>query len=331
MSEIVRGDDIHTVIAEEVAKCAVVVTDDNVAQLYPDLTVGAVVVRSGESCKTPETLLAVLDAMAKMNLGRKDRIAAIGGGTVGDVAGLAAALYMRGIDYISVPTTLLAMVDSGIGGKTAIDFCGVKNLVGAFHSPIKTLISYDFLKTLSQRELLCGCGEIIKTCLLTARSFELLCAGARELRSLDIQVVARFAKECADIKNKVVCSDPYERAVRKILNVGHTVGHALEAADGYKLSHGEYVLKGIMTECAMFREYIQSDYYQKIMGIVGDFASPPRTSARVVTKLAGADKKNIGNRITVMLPTAVGEVAELGVKAEEFSTRYAAAIKELRQ
>ena len=167
MSNIHCGKDLTSGVIDALGFCAFTVTDDNVARLYPELTKNAYVIPAGEASKTPETLFAVLAEMSNRRIKRGDRIAAVGGGVVGDLTGLAAALYMRGVEWTSIPTSLLAMVDSGIGGKTAVDFNGIKNLVGAFHMPRDIVISCEFLKTLPEREWLCGTGELIKTCLLS--------------------------------------------------------------------------------------------------------------------------------------------------------------------
>lgn len=331
MTDIVYGHDHIDEIKNTLSCCAFSVTDSNVARLYPELTSGAYVIPAGEKSKTPDTLFKILAAMRAAGVKRGDVIAAVGGGVVGDVTGLAAALYMRGVKWVCIPTTLLAAVDSCIGGKTAVDFCGVKNLVGAFHEPIKAIISYEFLKTLDKRELLCGVGEIVKTCLLTDKAYNMLRDSADRLCALDLDGVYPLIGECIEIKKSVVERDPEERGLRKVLNVGHTVGHALESVDGFKLSHGEYVLKGIMTECAMFRDASDSRYCDEVISLCKRLTTPPRTSANAVSGYAESDKKNVAAAITVMLPSAVGEVKELRVDPDEFGKRYTAALAFLKR
>lgn len=331
MTEIVYGGDLSDEILSLLRGCKAVVTDRNVAKLYPKLTSGAYIIEAGAASKNQATLFSVLSAFFKAGVERGDTVAVIGGGTVSDVTGLAAALYMRGIKWIVVPTTLLSMADASIGGKTAIDFGGVKNLVGAFHLPEKTVISYSFLKTLPRREMISGLGEAVKTCLLTAKSYNMLMSVADGLSpEADEKTLYPLISECVEIKKRVTERDPEESGLRKILNVGHTVGHALESADGYKLGHGEYVFKGMMTECAMFEELVDSEYLSAIIGLCKKFVSLPRTSVGSIIKYASADKKNVGGDIDVMLPVSAGEVRELRVCPGEFSARYSSAIKALK-
>ncbi|MDE7165361.1 MAG: 3-dehydroquinate synthase [Clostridiales bacterium] len=330
-TNLIYGASIRGDVENALSLCAMVVTDNNVAELYPNLAANAFVIPAGEKSKSLETLTAILTEMDARGLKRTDRIAALGGGVVGDVVGLAASLYMRGIDWVVIPTTLLAMVDSCIGGKTAIDMFGAKNLIGSFHAPAHVVISYDFLETLYSEDWLCGYGEIIKTCLLTEKSYNLLLGSIDGMISYDRKIVYELIEKCIEIKNAVVNADPTEKRMRKILNVGHTVGHALEVLDGYKSSHGEYVLKGIMTECAMCKDLVDPEYYEQIISLCKRFVAPPRTTSGSVIKRAVRDKKNDGENITVMLPISAGEVVELHISQADFAPRYDRAIKELKK
>lgn len=330
MTAIIRGANMGAEVAMALRESAMVVTDDNVAKLYPQYAENAFVIPSGEKSKNKDVLFSILDEMHMRGLMRGDTICAFGGGVVGDVTGLAASMYMRGIDWICIPTTLLAMVDSGLGGKTAINFCGVKNLIGAFHFPKRIVISYDFCDTLDEREKLCGIGEIIKTCLLTRSAYALLKQEFLRLREFSHNAIYPLIEKCIEIKNKTVNADPTELGLRKVLNVGHTVGHALESADGFKLSHGEYVLKGIMTECAMFNDFDGADYRLELIALLKKFVNQPRTTANAIIKYARCDKKNDNGSITIMLPTAPGEIFELRVDNDEFIKRYTQAIKDLK-
>lgn len=331
MTEIYYGADLTEDIRREVSACAMVVTDDNVAELYPDLCENAFVIESGEDSKCVETLFSVVAEMLKRGLTRTDKVCAIGGGVVGDITGLAAALYKRGIQWISVPTTLLAMVDSGLGGKTGIDFGGVKNAVGAFHQSRSEYISYKFLETLNAREWLCGLGETVKTCLLTKDAYELLKDNFDGLKAHDRDVVYKLIERCVEIKRAVVAADPKEFGLRKILNVGHTVGHALESADGYKLSHGEYVLKGMLTELTMCKDIVDKRFYDELSGMLTALVRPPRTTGGSVLKYALNDKKNVDDMITIMLPVSGGEINEVRLNGDDFLTRYENAVKELKR
>lgn len=329
VSNILCGKSIMGDVERAVSDCAFAVTDSNLAALYPDITRGAFVIPAGENSKCEKVLFDILAEMAKKGLKRADRVASIGGGVVSDITGFAAALYMRGLSWINIPTTLLAMVDAGIGGKTAINFNGVKNLVGAFHLPDRIVISADFLKTLSEREWIDGAGELIKTCLLTEGAYSELLSKLKALREKNTDEVYSLISLCVNIKNSVVTADPTEKGLRKILNVGHTVGHALESIDGYKLSHGEYVLKGMMTELAMCKDLVDASFYGEIMPILKSFTSPPQADAEAVCKKSLSDKKNVGDTITVMLPTAAGKIADVQIRRDDFVQRYTAALKEL--
>lgn len=330
-TNLLYGKDIRSDVKNVLSLCAMVVTDENVARLYPEFTKNAYVITAGEKSKNEATLFALLTEMNARGLRRDDKIAAVGGGVVGDIVGLAASLYMRGIAWVNIPTTLLAMVDSSIGGKTAIDFLGVKNLIGAFHAPEHVIISYHFLETLYEEDWLCGYGEMIKTCLLTEKSYAMLIENLESFVEYDRDVVYALIEKCIEIKQAVVKADSKEKSLRKILNVGHTVGHALEAADGYKSTHGEYVLKGIMTECTMCKDLVNEDFYNQIISVCRRFVTPPRTSANSVKGLAFHDKKNYGDMITVMLPIAAGEILHVRIAQNDFTERYDRAIKELKK
>lgn len=310
--------------------CSFKVTDSNIAALYPELTSGAYVIPAGEKSKTQETLFAILGEMLKCGVKRGDRIAAIGGGVVGDITGLAASLYKRGVEWTNIPTSLLAMVDAGIGGKTAVDFGGVKNSVGIFHMPVDIVINTDFLSTLPEREWVCGAGELIKTCMLSKNVFYELYDKLGGFRAKKPDHVFALINRCVAIKNAIVVADPEEHGLRKTLNVGHTVGHALESADNFRLSHGEYVLKGMMTEAAMCKDLIDPKFYRQILEMTGCFTSAPRTTANVVSEKALHDKKNVGSTISMMIVTEPGNVTEVRMEEKDFTERYNQAIKELR-
>lgn len=330
-SNVYCGKSLKNQLESILSLCKVTVTDSNVARLYPELTKDAIIIPAGEDSKNKDVLFNILEQFKSRGLTRDCTVAAIGGGVVGDITGLAAALYMRGIEWVSVPTTLLAMVDSGIGGKTAVDFAGVKNLIGAFWLPRDIVVSADFLHTLNDREWLCGCGELIKTCLLTEDAYKLLSENIDTIKTRDYTAVYPLIEMCIKIKSEVVTADAKERSVRKILNVGHTVSHALESNDGYKLSHGEYVLKGMLVETAMCRDFIDEKFFGELVNLISKFTTPPRTTAKAVLGIAEFDKKNTGKTITAMVVTAPGKVTEVRFEKPDFSQRYADAVKFLRQ
>ncbi len=203
------------------------------------------VFKAGEESKSIVTYLEILNYLAKNNFKRSDTIVAFGGGVTGDLAGFVASTYMRGINLIMVPTTLLSMVDSSVGGKTAINLDYGKNLVGAFYQPSLVYINTGFLKTLNNREFLSGMGEVIKYAFIGKTiSYDILKKG----------VSKELIYKCVQIKADIVSQDEKESGIRKLLNFGHTVGHAIEKASNYLLSHGECVLIGIKKAIEISKE-----------------------------------------------------------------------------
>ncbi len=224
-----------------------VVTDSNVYALYQNWFeryfsgTEIFVLPAGEENKNFQSLYAILEKMTRAGMRRTSRLFAVGGGVIGDIGGLAAALYMRGVSCVQIPTTLLAQVDSSVGGKTAVDLGGVKNVVGAFYQPCEVLIDPTFLQTLPKREIKCGLGEIVKYAALSGEIFDKLTEDFSDYTSL--------ISACVRHKAGVVTRDEKEQGERRSLNVGHTTGHAIELNSG--LSHGESVLYGMRLETQM--------------------------------------------------------------------------------
>ena len=225
-----------------------VVTDDGVPAAYAAAVAAAcrhaqvVTLPAGESSKSFDSYQRLLRAMLALDMGRGDCVTAVGGGMVGDLAGFAAATYMRGVDFYNVPTTLLSQVDSSIGGKTAIDMDGVKNIVGAFHQPKAVLIDPDVLATLPRRQLSAGLAESVKMAMTCDAALLEYLESCGDLTAALPEIIARSLT----IKKKVVEADPQEKGLRRVLNFGHTVGHAIESAmDGQRL-HGECVAAGML-------------------------------------------------------------------------------------
>lgn len=323
-------------LEEAGAGASMVFTDGNVFRIYKDTIeryfpgVPVHVMPAGEENKTQETLFALLADMAKAGVRRNGCIVCLGGGVVGDIGGLASALYMRGIDCIQVPTTLLSQVDSSVGGKTAIDFCGVKNLVGAFRQPRLVLVDGAFLKTLPAREIRCGLGEIIKHGALSAELFDKLQVNQKRLFDLDF--LTEIVPENIAFKAAVVQQDAHEAGLRKCLNLGHTTGHALELFHG-KYSHGEYVLIGMLFEAELCKRYERCDeqYLKELKELVlcafgNKLPAIPR--AEEAARFALLDKKNTAaGRVIVTAPKAKGEYALLEISFEE----YCAALAEIQE
>lgn len=242
---------------------AFVVSDTHVLPLYGErirqLMEGAGwrvhtrAIPAGEASKSLECASDLWDWLVLERAERGDTIIALGGGVVGDLAGWAAATYLRGVNLVQVPTTLLAQVDASIGGKTGINHPSAKNLIGSFYPPNLTLVDTAFLTTLPERELISGWAEVIKTALIADPDlFELLLENSSSLRGLEIEPLARVVGRCAAIKLEVVTADPTEQGKRAILNYGHTIGHAIEAAAGYgSWLHGEAVAVGMRGAAAI--------------------------------------------------------------------------------
>lgn len=201
---------------------------------------------AGESSKNPDSYTRLLREMLGMEMDRGDCVVAVGGGMVGDLAGFAAATYMRGIDFYNIPTTLLSQVDSSIGGKTAVDLDGVKNIVGAFHQPRAVLIDTDTLATLPRREIAAGLAESVK--MATTCDAELL---SRIENGTDLAAeLPEIITRSLAIKARVVEQDPGEKGLRRVLNFGHTIGHAIESCARGALLHGECVALGMLPMCS---------------------------------------------------------------------------------
>lgn len=252
-----RGYDIHVgagILAKsgelfDLSRKVLIVTDSGVPFEYAESVAAcckeARIFRfpEGEPSKNINTLTQIYATMLDFGLQRKDAVVAVGGGVVGDISGFAAACYMRGIDFYNIPTTLLSQVDSSIGGKTAIDFGGVKNILGAFHQPRGVLIDTEVLSTLDKRQLACGKAEIIKMAISrNAELFEKIEASGISSANLQDVIIASLK-----IKKEIVELDERESGLRKILNFGHTLGHGIEATTDYL--HGECVALGMLPMC----------------------------------------------------------------------------------
>lgn len=259
--DIVIGCGLSEKLAEELQKTQIanaytIITDSNVERIYgkkllQDLKSKGIHSHlisfpAGEKSKSRKIKEKIEDSMLKLALGRDTCIIALGGGVVGDVAGFAAATYMRGIPYIQVPTTLLAMVDSSIGGKVAVDTRHAKNSIGAFHQPKKVIADLNFLKTLPKKELANGLAEMIKHALVKDKNFfSFLEKNIGKILNRDFGALETAVKMSCRIKSLVVMQDEKERGMRKILNYGHTIGHAVESALNYKISHGNAIAIGM--------------------------------------------------------------------------------------
>ncbi|MBQ7171143.1 MAG: 3-dehydroquinate synthase [Clostridia bacterium] len=274
-----------------------VVTDDGVPPIYAETLAArcaspvTVTLPQGEANKNFDSYRRLLSVLAENAFTRSDCVAAVGGGVAGDLAGFAAATYLRGIDFYNLPTTLLAQVDSSIGGKTAIDFAGYKNLVGAFWQPKGVLIDPDVLSTLPRRQLANGAAEAIKMALTSDAALFSLFETGEALRDLDTVILRSLA-----IKKSVVEQDETEAGLRRILNFGHTLAHAIESAEGLSgYLHGECVALGMIP---MVSDALRPRLLRVLssVGLPVSFAGDPKKLAEAVRH----DKKTSGDKISVV-------------------------------
>ena len=277
-----------------------IVTDSGVPELYAK-TVAAqckegyiYTFSQGEESKNFETYQSILNQMVKNGFTRSDCVVAVGGGVVGDMSGFAAATFMRGVDFYNIPTTLLSQVDSSIGGKVAIDFCGVKNIVGAFYPPKAVLIDAETLNTLPKRQVSSGLCEALKM----AATFDEKLFNHFENEELDIDYII---EKSLRLKKAVVEEDEKEQGVRKVLNFGHTVGHAIESANLGRLYHGECVGLGMLYCCS-------EEVKQKIKTALLRLNLPVecQINADEIIDIMSHDKKKSGDSISVIWVPKIG-------------------------
>lgn len=275
----------------------------------------------GEKSKTLKTYGEILNFLAEEGFDREDLIVAVGGGVTGDLAGFAAATYMRGIDYVQVPTTLLAQVDSSVGGKTGIDLDKGKNLAGAFWQPKSVICDLEVLETLDEREYASGMGEVVKYGVLSGRYVLDILEKAARCQGLDFQVLEELVYRCIKIKKNLVEADEQDFAIRHMLNLGHTVGHGLEAISGYELSHGQAVSVGI----AVMARYMASrgvmyegdlNHLLEIMEKVGAMADY-ECDLQELRQAICSDKKISGDEIQLVMPEKLGHCVLETIKLDK--------------
>lgn len=291
-----------------------IVTDDGVPGEYANTVAtqcGAptvVCIPEGEASKNFESFRQLLYTMLCESFTRKDCVVAVGGGVVGDLSGFAASCYMRGIDFYNVPTTLLSQIDSSVGGKTAIDFENVKNVVGSFYQPKKVVIDPDVLETLDRRQLYSGLAEAIKMSLTSdAQLFKLIENSVDLNRDID-EIIIRSLK----IKRDVVEKDPKETGLRRVLNFGHTIGHAIESLSHGALFHGECVALGMIPMCSPTVRI-------RLIKVLKKYSLPFRISqsADELMPLILHDKKALANGIVVVYVEDIGTYRLMKVSPEE--------------
>ena len=311
-----------------------VVTDDTVDGLYGDRLMSMLhskyetekfVIEHGEKSKNITTYASLLNFLAERKLTRSDAIIAFGGGVVGDLSGFAAATYLRGIKYLQIPTTLLAMVDSSVGGKTAIDLDAGKNLCGAFYQPDIVICDYKLTETLTDEIFADGCAEIIKYSLI--RDYDLFCHLSEKGRDFDREYVI---SRCAEIKSDIVAEDEFDGGVRQLLNYGHTVGHAIEALSNFGLTHGSAVAAGmaIIVRTCVDKGLCSGSCAEDTLNLIRSFNLPTETrfTAAEIASVIENDKKRNGGTITLVLPEKTGKCILKKLPIEETEDFIAAGL-----
>jgi 3-dehydroquinate synthase len=318
----------------------VLVSDQNVAAQFAgrvekalrgsDFTVSLALIEAGEKHKTMQTISSLWAAFMAAGVERGSTIVALGGGVVTDQAGFAAATYLRGVAWIAVPTTLLGMVDASLGGKTGVDLPQGKNLVGAFHAPALVLADPQTLATLPIGELRSGLAETIKHGILADQRLLACCAALK--RQEDPQELAARLPEIVRrgmaVKVQVIEADPFEQGQRAALNLGHTIGHAIELASDFRLRHGEAVAIGMVVEAQMAEEMglAEPGLSETIASLLADVGLPTEIPTDLATdKILQAmqlDKKRAGSRVRFALPVRIGEV-KVGVEVDDERRKHA--------
>lgn len=322
-------DDCGRQIAERV-RCAsaAVVADDTVYALYGErvcASLEAAGVRTvcyvfphGEKSKNLLEYAKILNFLAENRVTRADALIALGGGVTGDLGGFAAATYLRGIPFVQMPTTLLAAVDSSVGGKTAVDLPAGKNLAGAFYQPELVLCDLDTLDSLPREIFLDGCAEVIKYAVLGSRELFALLADIPSGKGLE-EVTAR----CVEMKRDFVQSDELDRGARQMLNLGHTFGHAVEASSRFTLSHGKSVAIGMamILRAACSRGLCSAETRDAVIALLQRYGLPTECPypADMLLGALSADKKIFGTRLNLVVPTDIGACRLLPVGVDELS------------
>ena len=317
-----------------IAKRYVVVADSYVAELLGGRLMASLAAAGvaaelitfprGEASKHLGTVAELASRLAQLGLDRKDALIALGGGVTGDITGFLAAIYMRGIPFVQIPTTLLAQVDSSVGGKTGVDIPEGKNLVGAFYQPRYVYIDSSVLMSLPVAELLNGLAEVIKYGVIyDAGFFRFLAEQRQAILARDLGVLEEVIARCCEIKGAVVAADEREADLRRILNFGHTLGHAVEAASNYTLAHGLAVGLGMVAACrlAAGKGIFLQDQAEAVCRLIADYGLPTEIPAEFSTgkikSFLKTDKKTVGGRPFFVLPTEIGKVVITDAVSEE--------------
>ncbi len=279
-------------------------------------------INSSENNKSSKTVEAIYNELIKMNYGRDTLIVAIGGGIVGDIAAFAASTFARGVQIVHVPTTLLACIDSSIGGKTGINFGNTKNLIGTFYQPEFVLADKNFLLTLNTEEKVCGIGEAVKYAFISNIDFyTYLYSNATKIIDGSQKYIDKTIETCGAIKASIVSSDETEQGLRKILNLGHTFAHAIEVEQNYKIKHGQAVVIG--TVCSLYLSFelglISKTKLEKLLTLplmMQNVVMLDKLNTAKVLVVMQRDKKNINGRIKFVLVQDIGKII-IDIEAEK--------------
>ncbi|HZK34491.1 MAG TPA: 3-dehydroquinate synthase [Bacillota bacterium] len=322
-----RGWDsiLGKILPEKYSKKALIISDTNVGPLYSDeiitslraagFEIRTILVDPGEKSKTLEGTMDIYTAALNFRMDRNSLFIALGGGVVGDLTGFVASTYMRGTPYIQIPTSLLAQVDSSVGGKTAVNHPSGKNIIGSFYQPNAVLINTDTLKTLPARQISTGLAEVIKYGVIADSTFfSYLEDNIERVFSFDDPALNHIIGKSCKIKADIVAQDEKDKGIRAVLNYGHTVGHAIEAKTAFtKYTHGEAVAIGMVAEAelAVHLGLVGRAYVDSLKGLLAKADLPtrlPKYDISVLMNHMQKDKKNKRNRIVFVLPTKPGRV-----------------------
>ncbi len=301
-----------------------IISDERVAVLYgerllqslADVSISAELITfpAGEAAKNMQTIADLSSELARRGFDRRDGLIALGGGVTGDITGFLASIYMRGIPFVQVPTSLLAQVDSSVGGKTGVDIPEGKNLVGTFYQPKAVYIDIDVLQTLPVEELQGGLAEVIKYGVIyDADFFSWLKDNRDPVLDLHLETIISLIARCCEIKAEVVEQDEREGGIRRILNFGHTIGHAVEAASDFSIIHGKAVAIGMCAaaELAVKTGCLSREDADAIRSLIEQYNLPvtiPEYDLDVLKKYLLADKKTVAGQVFYVLPEAIGRV-----------------------
>ena len=274
-----------------------------------------IIISDGEKYKNQDSITKIYNYLLKNKYSRDSCIVAFGGGVIGDMAGFAAATYQRGINFIQVPTTLLSMVDSSVGGKTGINHPLGKNMIGSFHQPIAVIVDTEILKTLSKRQFNAGMSEVIKYGIIKDKNFfNWIAKNTDKIKAQDSDSIIKIVKRSCEIKAEIVALDEKEKNIRALLNLGHTFGHAIENYLGYgKWLHGEAVACGFLIACsvAIQKNTMDVSEYNKIKSLLKAFSLPTKLPKNInierLFEIMSLDKKVKNNKMVYVIPNNIGK------------------------